>query len=96
MFSTSNLYGNLSSMHFVFGMLPSLPIIEQLKDGVGSARSALHADTREAVVPFGISLLQAEDRENGPTCVSDIFRGARERFRTIDPKDEASVLSTTE
>lgn len=67
----------------------SLPA-EEFKDGTAAARATLHANVREALVPIGNTLLRASAK-SGANSVHDIFRGAKEAFLRVEPKDEVGV-----
>eukprot|EP00752_Nemacystus_decipiens_P017271 g15474.t1 len=55
---------------------------------IASARAQLHGIVREALVPLALYLIQKECHGNDPSTLEDIFRGARERARYIDPHME--------
>ncbi|CAN0328693.1 unnamed protein product, partial [Ectocarpus sp. 4 AP-2014] len=47
--------------------------------------ATLHGIVREALVPLALGLIQLECLENNPFTLEDIFRGARERARHLEP-----------
>ena len=60
---------------------------------IASARATLHGIVREALVPLAIGLIQKECLQNDPSTLEDIFRGARERARYLEPHMNARTPS---
>lgn len=74
-------------------VLPYMLITGKFKDAVGCARSTMHSNVRDACVPLGMHFIQEECDQNNTIDESDIWRGARERIRRMEPYDKASFLS---
>ncbi|CAN0065795.1 unnamed protein product, partial [Ectocarpus sp. 12 AP-2014] len=59
--------------------------LDKFITAIASARATLHGIVREALVPLALGLIQKECLENDPFTLEDIFRGARERARYLEP-----------
>ncbi|CAB1106244.1 unnamed protein product [Ectocarpus sp. CCAP 1310/34] len=63
--------------------------LERFFAAIMSARAQMHGIFREALIPLALYLIEKECTENNPYTLEDIFRGARERARDLEPDMKA-------